>query len=561
MSDQKLSNFKRPVILERAVSFHSRKHLSQYNNTMQKIDQHQIKLTFLKEDTTVSVSTKKASNSADIGVAAPSSSTVASLVSSSSNNIIKKLNSGRSVSLTNSLLPTGKSFDGINTALKCVYCIEHEYRKEIKEPFGKMNNHSAFSKCTCGIYNEQKKSSIQYSKSAKYMSNYRKLSLQDVTTTTTKNKINNSALLAKKSSNKTIDILASESVKSKDFDYYYDNITASLNKLTADIQGTDETTSNNKNLSENEHQLITISNDLTTNSTIIDNNNNTNYNEVTIKSSLDMSDNQPLKKYSNGNDEKVDHFNNIFTKSSLSSTSSLSLMNESKASFNRASSTNNLQLAINLDDIERIKAKYTNFLINKQQQQQRKLSSTTKRNASTPTSIKVHLNKTAAARIALSPSPSPSIQSSSNNIKLVSPSLASSTFVNSSNKFKLNKFEQKFSSISERKSSISSSSTSLSSKLGKNEKVKNEYLTHNDDAIMNNTNLTDTAITTKNSNVDDDIINNNNLVSNSEILISNSFIKLNTIGGILNESVTHNGMYSLNILYLTLFIVQVQIDI
>ena len=85
---------------------------------------------------------------------------------------------------------------------KCVYCIENEYRKQIKEAFNKFGNRNLLSftnKCTCSLYENA-------AKSAKFL---------------------NSKKINTPISHSNISMYSQENR----FDYYYKNITTSLDKL------------------------------------------------------------------------------------------------------------------------------------------------------------------------------------------------------------------------------------------------------------------------------------------------------------------------------------------
>ena len=185
---------------------------------------------------------------------------------------------------------------------KCVFCIENDYRREIKEAFNKFssNLHSVTSKCTCSNRNAQ-------AKSAKYLNiNGRKVNNQNISHSN--------------------DAYTSQENR---LDYYYKNLTSSLGKMTKN----NSVDSGNKASVQEEHI------------------------------------------------PKIDCFNTVFTKSSTSITGSFSTLNfnnknktQKEIKHSIANLNKNIPIDINLNDLERIKAKYTNYLLNKQNLNQKQQS-------------------------------------------------------------------------------------------------------------------------------------------------------------------------------------------
>ena len=183
---------------------------------------------------------------------------------------------------------------------KCVYCIENEYRKEIKDAFNKFGDGHILplmSKCTC--------SNSRIHASAKFTnSNTQKI---------------NKYLNAVSHSNDTI--YKKENTR---IDYYYKNIETSLNtKLT-------------------------------------------------------MSSNSLKNAQADEIDRKNDFLNSVLTRSSTSVTgtfSNLNLGNVNNCLKEKQIVLNlnkNIPVDINLTDLERIKEKYTNYLLNKEKLKQQR---------------------------------------------------------------------------------------------------------------------------------------------------------------------------------------------
>jgi hypothetical protein len=174
---------------------------------------------------------------------------------------------------------------------KCVYCIENEYKKEIKEAFNKFGNKNSLSftnRCTCRMYENIA------TKSDKFLNN------QKLNTTVSQS--NNS-------------IYNHESR----FDYYYKNITTSLNtKLSR--SSTNDSFGKNVEIEETEED-------------------NTGYSSnILVKS--------------NGS------FSNLNPK-----TNGSKCLKEKQVVLNL---TKKIPVDIHLADLERIKEKYTNYLLNKE---------------------------------------------------------------------------------------------------------------------------------------------------------------------------------------------------